>query len=711
MPHHLRLLAPIVFVAALLLGFSTAAAATLTLSYQPASGYLADQVIEPIIPTLGGEDAGVPTTFTLTRGTLPAGLSLRSDGAIVGTPTAAGAGSVTITATNGSATASASVWLSIRTVTVTYALPVFVVGQSVSSMDMPHTRPAIAWELPGVPTTLDVTGGSIPPGLAVDPADGSFSGTPTTAGIYVFQITATNGAHTAVQSFCALVTATDLAAAPHSALFSDPGVARFRPSSSTGDYYVDSVNGNDLNDGRTSATAWRNLAKIPTAQLAPGNVIHLARGSHWPRQTLYLRDVQGTAELPIAVQAYGTGAPPTISDSYPPWSTTQHYPGIYIEGTAAHLVVLDLRIQDNVATDGITIGPNTRHIIIAGNEVLRCYSGMRATGDDATIVSNYIHDIYIPGEKECGVGIWYCGSNVEIAWNRIANCRSLTADSSGGGSLEFYGHRAATGYDFVSENIRIHHNLLLNNANFMEMYGNATRLVVDHNLYLWGASHAFLPHWDNWGNQEAFGHVCTYDMLVAHNTFVARPDPTPRGWGFFTLLWDSNHIPEPALNSLVLRNNIFSTNATVASRNPLDASLVHEHNLYHFTDGGKLGDACSRSIRPSSSPTRASPPRPSATAGSPPRARPATPASPPPRPRISGARPDPPRAHPTSAPMNSRAPPRCTSAPTPWPGPASPRSFSARPPSVRPTGCIFAPISKPATGPRSVPLSTEPGAT
>lgn len=593
MPHPFRLLALFAFVVGSALGLPSVAAA-LSLSYQPATGYLADQAIVPVLPTLGGASPGVSTTYAVTKGTLPAGLHLRGDGAIVGTPTALVGVSVTITATNGSATASTSVWLRIRTVTVTYALPVFVVGQSVASMAIPHTTPAISWALPGVPTTLAVTGGTIPPGLAINPADGSFSGTPTAAGIYTFQVTASNGPHTAAQDFCALVTATDLAAAPRSALFSDPGVDRFRPSSSTGDYYVDSVNGNDLHDGRTPATAWKKLAKIPTGKLAPGNVIHLARGSHWPQQTLYLRDVQGTAAQPVVVQAYGTGAPPTISNSFPPWSPTQPYPGVYLEGTAAHVVVLDLRIQDNSTTVGITIGPNTRHIVVAGNEILRCYSGLSTSGDDATVVSNYIHDIYIPGEKECGVGIWYCGSNVEIGWNRIAHCRSLTGDSVGGGALEFYGHRAATGFDFVSDHIRIHHNLLLNNATFMEMYGNASRLVVDHNLYLFGAHFAFLPHWDNWGNADAFGHKCTYEMLVANNTFVARPGPVSGGWGFFTLLWNTthaNHIPDPAHNTLVLRNNIFSTNSAIAEHNPLGASFVHEHNLYHFTGSGKLGGA------------------------------------------------------------------------------------------------------------------------
>ncbi len=583
---------PLAFVATALLLFGAPSVAALSLNYPDTAECLAHTALTPLPAAVAGATPGVPVAFAVTNGRLPAGLDLRADGAVVGTPTEAGTFTVRITATNGAATASDFIWLNIRTVTVTYALPLYVVGQPVESMPHPLLPPVISRQHPDFPTsTLAHTGGALPPGLSFN-GDFSLAGTPTTAGVYTFELTATNGPNRSTRSFVAIVTPTDLAAAPRSAFFSDPGVERFRPAASTGDYYVDSVRGDDRNDGRTPATAWQRLAKIPTGTLQPGNVIHLARGSHWDRQTLYLRDVQGTRELPVVVQAYGTGAPPTISDSYPPWSTTQRYPGVYLSGRAEHVVVLDLRIQDNRATEGIMVGPETRHIVVAGNEILRCYSGLSTSGDHATIVSNYIHDIHVPGEKECGVGIWFCGSGTEIGWNRIAHCRSLTGDSVGGGALEFYGYRSSTGFDFVSDGIRIHHNLLLNNANFMEMYGNASRLVVDHNLYLLGAHFAFLPHWDNWGNASAFGHKCTYDLLVANNTFVARPDPQPVGWGFFTLLWDDrhpNHRPDPASNALVVRNNIFVTNSTIAARNPLGEAFVHEHNLLHFTGAGHPG--------------------------------------------------------------------------------------------------------------------------
>jgi hypothetical protein len=43
------------------------------------------------------------------------------------------------------------------------------------------------------PTTLSVTGGTLPPGLTFNPATGLITGTPTTVGTFYFNLTATNG--------------------------------------------------------------------------------------------------------------------------------------------------------------------------------------------------------------------------------------------------------------------------------------------------------------------------------------------------------------------------------------------------------------------------------------------------------------------------------------------------------------------------------------
>jgi putative cell wall-binding protein len=70
--------------------------------------------------TLAATGGTSPYTWTVTSGTLPAGLTLSSAGVISGTPTASGTASVTVTATDAaSATATATLSLAVTSVTVT----------------------------------------------------------------------------------------------------------------------------------------------------------------------------------------------------------------------------------------------------------------------------------------------------------------------------------------------------------------------------------------------------------------------------------------------------------------------------------------------------------------------------------------------------------------------------------------------------------------
>ncbi len=76
---------------------------------------------------------------------------------------------------------------------------------------------------------------------------------------------------------------------------------------STFNYYVDSVNGNDSNDGLTASTAFRTLAAATTAVGSGSNkAIGLAKGSTWKEQ-LILSNNTGAI-----VASYGSGSMPLI---------------------------------------------------------------------------------------------------------------------------------------------------------------------------------------------------------------------------------------------------------------------------------------------------------------------------------------------------------------------------------------------------------------
>lgn len=90
------------------------------------------------------------------------------------------------------------------------------------------------------------------------------------------------------------------------------------------DWYVDSVNGDDENSGKSPAQAKRTIAGL--GKIASGAKIGLARGSHWREQLTITVDN-------VTVQAYGAGTKPLLdcSDAIEPqaWAKTEGRANIY----------------------------------------------------------------------------------------------------------------------------------------------------------------------------------------------------------------------------------------------------------------------------------------------------------------------------------------------------------------------------------------------
>ncbi|WP_159810497.1 putative Ig domain-containing protein, partial [Cellulomonas citrea] len=168
------------------------ASATVTPQFSPApptavSGTLPTLVTGTEMSTTTLTADGYPApTFSVTAGSLPAGLSLdASTGQITGTPTAAGAYSVTITASNahGSAVTHLSGTVLTPTTQVSGTMPVLRTG----------TAASVSLTADGDPVpTFAVSAGSLPAGLSLDTSTGQITGTPTAAGPYSFSVTATN---------------------------------------------------------------------------------------------------------------------------------------------------------------------------------------------------------------------------------------------------------------------------------------------------------------------------------------------------------------------------------------------------------------------------------------------------------------------------------------------------------------------------------------
>jgi hypothetical protein len=143
----------------------------------------------PFSESVSASGGTAPYTYTVTSGTLPAGLTLNpSSGLISGTPTASGPYSVTITATDAfSSTGSQPYTGTVTSPTITVSpstLSAMVVGVPVSE--------SVSASGGTAPYTYTVTAGTLPAGLTLNPTTGLISGTPTASGAYSFTITATD---------------------------------------------------------------------------------------------------------------------------------------------------------------------------------------------------------------------------------------------------------------------------------------------------------------------------------------------------------------------------------------------------------------------------------------------------------------------------------------------------------------------------------------
>ena len=138
-----------------------------------------------------------PYTFSVSIGTLPAGLTLAAGtGSISGTPTTAGVSTFTIQAADAespSVKASQS-----YTVTVVPTLAITTNSLPAANIGVSYTTTITATG--GVsPYTFAVTTGSLPAGLTLNSTTGALSGTPAAAGSFTFTVTITDSATNIVQ--------------------------------------------------------------------------------------------------------------------------------------------------------------------------------------------------------------------------------------------------------------------------------------------------------------------------------------------------------------------------------------------------------------------------------------------------------------------------------------------------------------------------------
>ena len=131
--------------------------------------------------------SNTPTTWAVTVGSLPAGLSLATGtGVISGTPTTAAVSTFTVTASNAGGTSTG------KSLSITVAGPVPVITTATLPGGTSGTAYNQTLAATNTPTTWALISGNLPPGLTLGTASGLISGTPSAEGTYSFTVTAGN---------------------------------------------------------------------------------------------------------------------------------------------------------------------------------------------------------------------------------------------------------------------------------------------------------------------------------------------------------------------------------------------------------------------------------------------------------------------------------------------------------------------------------------
>src|SRR5215472_15836823 len=166
----------------------TAAAASLQITVSSLADGQTDTAYSASLVAIGGI---APYTWSLSSGSLPAGLTLGSSGQISGTPTTAGTSSFIVTVSDSSSpaqntTANLSIAITAGVAPLqitTSSLPGGVANSSYSA-----TESATGGK---TPYSWSVSSGSLPGGLALS-TSGQISGTPTMSGTYSFTVQVTD---------------------------------------------------------------------------------------------------------------------------------------------------------------------------------------------------------------------------------------------------------------------------------------------------------------------------------------------------------------------------------------------------------------------------------------------------------------------------------------------------------------------------------------
>ena len=356
------------------------------------------------------------------------------------------------------------------------------------------------------------------------------------------------------------------------------------------DYYIDSNNGDDENDGTSPDSPWKTLSKVSSMTFQPGDNIYFKRGTMYSGCAVIKGD--GTKNNPITVSAYGSGD--SLKFTNPNYND---HNGNAMQIRGDYIIVENLYFHHTApapheptyeevwSVGALHVSLGSDHVIIRNNEFANIPKAIQSYSEYSLITNNYIHDnnntqdngfLGYPGWGPIGIQLGI--GNQEVCYNVIENMYVAGGRwGADGGAIEIDDGRNH------KNNIYIHHNITYHNMGFLEVsywYDikkmSSSNVIISYNVVR--DYQTFLLWW-----------APTSNSIVRNNTVIRADNPnTPQGpWKGVFVLDDSTEI-NITKNIIVVDNNLKEKVFFDGEYGEGRFYVTHINNCYWNVDGGEV---------------------------------------------------------------------------------------------------------------------------
>ncbi len=339
-------------------------------------------------------------------------------------------------------------------------------------------------------------------------------------------------------------------------------------------YYVNAIDGNDMNAGTTPETAWQTLYKVNDTEFQPGDAILFQAGGAWSGM-LHPKG-SGSDGFPIQIDQYGEGPKPLIAGNGVD-AAIYFYNQEYWE-------VRNLEITNNAADPG-----QRRGIHVSGN-----------SGDDWSNLREYKHYVFenldihsVKGEQgggwfSGGIIVWsptynYAVSDVIVKNNKIYSLDSVGVYLNGASRLFSSGNRIQNNmiYDISADGavlLNTTNGLIENNVVF-DTHKRAGGYHVP--LWTWGTEDAVIQYNEVF-NTYPGGDAMAYDSDFRSMGTKIQYNYSHNNAGGFVLAINDGTNSTNINRDTIIRYNISQNDQhtifTLAG--PIENTLVHNNTIY-----------------------------------------------------------------------------------------------------------------------------------